>query len=398
MSAPSEPAPPARPSEAATVRLPRVGPGSAPPGPAGPSPAGQRTGTQPSPDGRPRPAARPPGTQQPPPGPPPVDRRPPRRRIGRFVGALALALVASVFVLPDLWFGLDTHSPFTQLVSFRPVLVAAVLVIAAVLGLVCLGLRWAWPYPAALLALAAVAAGIMVPRVIPDPVPAGGHSLKIISYNTYEGQGDVEQLAALIRAEQPDLVALPEAGQRYLSRLEPLIAGDGYHMYSSVGRQSRDVNGISVAVADRIGEVDLRYGDAGAMTFPLVEVSGGTLGTLRFVAFHSIAPTAGVVPRWESELAGLQQWCAAGTPAIVAGDFNASLDHSALRAGLQGCADAAAQRGEGLTATWPAWAPEWLGTQIDHVVVTEGIVAESFDVHEISGSDHRAIVTTVRVP
>jgi guanosine-3',5'-bis(diphosphate) 3'-pyrophosphohydrolase len=38
------------------------------------------------------------------------------------------------------------------------------------------------------------------------------------------------------------------------------------------------------------------------------------------------------------------------------------------------------------------------GPQIDHVFATDGIVAETFDVHDITGSDHRAVLTTLRLP
>jgi endonuclease/exonuclease/phosphatase (EEP) superfamily protein YafD len=69
-----------------------------------------------------------------------------------------------------------------------------------------------------------------------------------------------------------------------------------------------------------------------------------------------------------------------------------------FRAATAGCGDAAAQRGQGLTPTWPTWLPDWLGPQIDHVFATEPIVAERFEVREIAGSDHRAVVAQLRVP
>jgi endonuclease/exonuclease/phosphatase (EEP) superfamily protein YafD len=98
-------------------------------------------------------------------------------------------------------------------------------------------------------------------------------------------------------------------------------------------------------------------------------------------------------------MAMLAKWCAGGSPAIVAGDLNATLDHSLLRKGMAGCTDAAEQRGQGLLSTWsPTEGTELFGPQIDHVLSTTGIDADSFSVHEIDGSDHRAILTTVRVP
>jgi endonuclease/exonuclease/phosphatase (EEP) superfamily protein YafD len=76
----------------------------------------------------------------------------------------------------------------------------------------------------------------------------------------------------------------------------------------------------------------------------------------------------------------------------------AGLDHSVLRSTTTGCSDAAAQRGQGLVPTWPTWLPDWLGPQIDHVFVTDPIIAEHFEVREITGSDHRAVLTRLRLP
>ncbi len=50
----------------------------------------------------------------------------------------------------------------------------------------------------------------------------------------------------------------------------------------------------------------------------------------------------------------------------------------------------------------PTWGPSprtrFVGPQIDHVFATDGIVAETYEVHDITGSDHRAVLTTLRLP
>ena len=150
-------------------------------------------------------------------------------------------------------------------------------------------------------------------------------------------------------------------------------------------------------MAAGIGEVRVDAGDPTA-TFPYVELTGGRLGALRCVAYHSAAPVPGQVGQWRSDLAALPRWCGNATPVIMAGDFNATLDHSALRAGTAGCADAAAQRGAGLISTWgPSPRSRVLGPQIDHVMATAGVVAETFSVHEVPESDHRAVLTRLRL-
>ena len=84
---------------------------------------------------------------------------------------------------------------------------------------------------------------------------------------------------------------------------------------------------------------------------------------------------------------------------IVAGDFNATLDHSVFRDGDD---RVRRRRGADRRRAWSARGrarlPRWLGPQIDHVLVTGGITAETLSVHDIPGSDHRAVVTRLRLP
>jgi endonuclease/exonuclease/phosphatase (EEP) superfamily protein YafD len=82
---------------------------------------------------------------------------------------------------------------------------------------------------------------------------------------------------------------------------------------------------------------------------------------------------------------------------IVAGDFNATLDHAVFRHAITGCADAGERTGQGLVGTWPNRFPRRLGPQIDHVLITGGITAETLSVHDVPGSDHRAVLTRLRL-
>lgn len=326
---------------------------------------------------------------------------PPRRRgnsAARFSWAAVFTLLAAIGVLPDLLFGLDRRSPFVQLVSFRWQLLLAGAALLVVLGLVTVRVHRAWPFAAGLALVLLIGAGAIAPRVIADPAPPGGTAFTVLAFNTYEGSADVDALAALIRAERPDVVALPESGTRFAGKLALLLEPLGYRLHSSTGDGVADVQGVTAVVAARLGDVRFSVSHQ-TSTFPIVEIAGGALGAMRVVAFHSVAPVPGAVPEWRDDMALLPTWCAGPTPAIVAGDFNATLDHSMLRAGMAGCGDAAAQRGDGLLPTWgPSDRTRAFGPQIDHVLATSGIVATSFRVVELPGSDHHAILTTLRLP
>jgi endonuclease/exonuclease/phosphatase (EEP) superfamily protein YafD len=331
-----------------------------------------------------------------PPAPlPPGGRR--RRNVARYLAAVVFTLVVAVPALPDLVFGLDRRSPFVQLVSMRPWILGGVLALLALLLVVMLFERRVLPFVAGVLAVLLVGVGLTLPRVVPDPVPAGGTPFTVLAFNTFEGEADVHELAALIEEQKPDAAAIVEAGPDFAEELEPLVEPLGYRVHTGKD-DGEDVEDVTAVVSDRLGDVDFEVG-GDTSAFPYIEVTGGALGDLRFVAFHSIAPVPGYVPEWNHDLALLSRWCQGPTPTVVAGDFNATLDHSALRAGTAGCGDAAAQRGAGLIPTWgPSAGLRRIGPQIDHVFATAGITAETFDVRDIEGSDHRAITTTLRLP
>jgi endonuclease/exonuclease/phosphatase family metal-dependent hydrolase len=114
---------------------------------------------------------------------------------------------------------------------------------------------------------------------------------------------------------------------------------------------------------------------------------------VEIVAVHVASPVRGArTQAWQRELAGLPEGGWSSQLRVLAGDFNATLDHAALRQLLnRGYQDAAAEVGRGLRATWPA--AYWLSPQvtIDHVLVDRRCVVEQYQVFDIPGSDHHAV-------
>jgi endonuclease/exonuclease/phosphatase (EEP) superfamily protein YafD len=77
---------------------------------------------------------------------------------------------------------------------------------------------------------------------------------------------------------------------------------------------------------------------------------------------------------------------------VVAGDFNATVDHAQFRDLLDhGYADAAESSGAGYLPTYPT--DRWYGPLIgiDHVLF-RGMQADSADTYDLPGSDHRAVL------
>jgi endonuclease/exonuclease/phosphatase (EEP) superfamily protein YafD len=116
---------------------------------------------------------------------------------------------------------------------------------------------------------------------------------------------------------------------------------------------------------------------------------------------HPLAPYAHeALPDWRAGLRAQPPAEPGGRPRILAGDFNATLDHALLRRLLAtGYVDAAASTGAGLVGTWGPYDGDPIPpVTIDHVLVDRRIGVRDAVVRPLPGSDHRAVVATLAPP
>ena len=85
---------------------------------------------------------------------------------------------------------------------------------------------------------------------------------------------------------------------------------------------------------------------------------------------------------------------------ILAGDFNATLDHRELRRLIgRGYHDAAEQAGSGLRMTWPTTkSPLPALVSIDHVLADRRVKVASARTVAVPGSDHRGVLVDLILP
>lgn len=285
----------------------------------------------------------------------------------------------------------DRYSPFAQFGSFTPY-VAPVAVVPVVIALGTGRRR------AAAVALVVVAGfGVaLLPRALPGPnpaVPADAPTLRVLSVNTLAGSADAGQIVDLARSERADVLCVQELTPQGVEALD--TAGLAGVLPYAVTRPFLGAAGTGVYSR-------LPLTDAGQVsektTFAQVKTRVSVGGrTVEVIAAHPAPPIPGRVPRWRADFAELPGASADGPLRVMAGDFNASLDHAVFRHLVDaGYADAASAAGQGLYPTWPADGRTLV--QIDHVLADERIAVRAVRIHTVAGTDHRAVFAELAVP
>ncbi len=289
--------------------------------------------------------------------------------------------------------GLDRLGhPLVALVAFTPYVTATALV--PVLVALLLGRR-----AVALVALAAaiVLAAAVVPRALGGPPDAArGPRLTVMTSNQFVGRADPRAVVRLVRERGVDVLSLQEVTPASLRRLDAAGVRELLpHRVVDVGG-ARGGNGSALLARRRLRPLRVPPG-GNAQPAALLRVRRAP--PVRVQAVHPFPPIdRGEVAAWRADLARLPAAGAAGALGILAGDFNATLDHRELREVLdRGYADAADSLGDGLASTWSA-RPPFTRLTIDHVLADERITPLAVSVHTLPGTDHRAVVAELALP
>ena len=201
----------------------------------------------------------------------------------------------------------------------------------------------------------------------------------------------MSSFAAVIDREEPDVVVCQEVGTDAARMLERrfshgIVVGDDHH---HTGRAMLSHHPIDV------DEIDMAHRPGLAARLDVDGVG------IELIGVHLANPVMGigaVRDRKRQVEAVLEHVDRRGTPAVVVGDMNATPAWPAyrrLRTRLRdGVSDARRQNGGVTERTWsirPGW-PAVL--RIDHIL-TAGVRLEAVAVHQVAGSDHRAVAATI---
>jgi endonuclease/exonuclease/phosphatase family metal-dependent hydrolase len=282
--------------------------------------------------------------------------------------------------------------PLVQLFAFTPQ-------VAAVAPWAALGLRLTHRRgPAATAAVAAAALGLAVrPRTIARPRPAAtGPVLRVLSLNAYFGLADADIVVDLVRKLGADVLFLQELTEDTVTRLAEAGLDDLLPHRRLELRGGSKGSGICARFPLADGPVvtpTYMAQPTAALTLP-----GGE--AVELVCVHPCSPGLrkfGGTARWRDELAVLPP--PGDRPRVLAGDFNATLDHAAFRAVLgRGYADAGRQTGQALTPTWGLPGSHRAMLPLDHVLTDLSCAVLGYSVHAVPSSDHQAVFAEIQLP
>jgi endonuclease/exonuclease/phosphatase (EEP) superfamily protein YafD len=331
----------------------------------------------------------------------------------RLLGILVTVLcaIATAVVTWPGFFHVERHFPVAQIVAFRAGLIAVFGL--SLIGLLLLMIPRATRGFAGSLAIVATIglianAGILALRGLgTDGLPAKtDESIRVLTWNTAGSDATApDSIAQIAVAMDADIVALPETTIETGEKVAIAMRELGHRMWAhhtEYGVDGWDASSTTLLISPRLGDYSVIEASAtGTSRVPsAVAMPIGGEGPI-VVAAHAVAPRRDDMQHWRDDLQWLADQCG-DSDVIMAGDFNATVDHMAglgVDDGTLGrCRDVAVETGNGAVGTWPTDMPALTGAPIDHVLVSEdwrasgSLVLRSLDG---SGSDHRPLVVQI---
>ncbi len=244
----------------------------------------------------------------------------------------------------------------------------------------------------------AVAFGFTVlPRAIGDgSATAAGEPFSMLTVNLFFGRGDAATVVGLVRRHRPDILNTQELTPAAVADLD--AAGLKELMPYRVLEDDWGATGSGVFSSHPLTKLDGLFHPIGH-NMPAVGMTLPGGARLQLVDVHTFTPLGPQITGWAEGLRALPSGPASGPFRILAGDFNASLDHAELRRLVaRGYRDAGDASGGGLTPTWPANKRIPASITIDHVLADQRVSVRGYQVYDVPGSDHRAVLAQLSLP
>jgi endonuclease/exonuclease/phosphatase (EEP) superfamily protein YafD len=255
------------------------------------------------------------------------------------------------------------------------------------------GRRGGWRWAA--LAVTLLLWGMLLPFLWPAGAadPASRGRLTLLQFNAAQNTGP---LARWLASEQAaaDVVLVLEADPSFAAAIAALEGEYPHHV-------ERLMDGpFGIALLSRYPLAGARILDVIGAEFPAIEAHVILpAGPVRLVGIHPPPPLGEALAALHDRfMEKLPEYLDAKTPTVVFGDFNATPWSPRLRAFMRVTALEDAQRGQGMIATWPAFAARWssaFGLPIDMMLTSGALFVEERRAGPFLQSDHLPVLTRI---
>lgn len=234
----------------------------------------------------------------------------------------------------------------------------------------------------------------ILPYYWPNTIPKQhGTAFKILQLNVLFDNFHHQKVIDLIQKEKPDLIALEEFQQHWLTALEPINKSYPYRVTVP------ETSPFGVALYSKYPLSDPyieHYGSFSGVLPPmpsiltLVKIDNQPI---RFIVTHPVPPNAFKIRNTQFSIMG----AARGRyepKLIILGDLNSSQWSPFFQALLRQTRFRDSQLGFGVQPSWPSniW---WLKTPIDHVLVSPDILVLNRYIGPDIGSDHLPVLVVL---
>ena len=218
---------------------------------------------------------------------------------------------------------------------------------------------------------------------------------RIMTLNTKNGGASAEEIVALVREKNVEVLCLQELSDEFLDEL----AAAGIYELLPYYVISNEASAVSNGGRNGIWTLAPMSNVSGNL-LP-IETSSMPAGTImlgdkavRVVSVHPNSPVRGAQDLWDRGLSVIGSLSDYDHTYLVMGDFNSTWDHRRFRELLgSSFVDAGETAGEGYHLTYPSDGLPSL-IEIDHIVYARdsGIVVSGLETASVSGTDHKALV------
>ena len=238
---------------------------------------------------------------------------------------------------------------------------------------------------------------LVQPLVFPPDAPAvpeGAPTFTLLAADVLYTNPTMADAAAQLLAADADVMAITEYTSELAVQFDRLGAFDEY----PYRRASPSLHRSGVALYSKYPVLHadvVPIGDQNGIIAVLV-VEGTAV---RIVVVHPIPGVDGsALTSWRRDMATYADVAGSpGPPTVLVGDFNSSRFHPPFRHLLEHLTDAHEQAGSPWSMSWPNDLPGPPFVRLDHALFDDHLVATAVDEVDVTGSDHRAFVTTLSV-